>query len=1049
MASNDGFVPPTPGSRPRMVDARSLSAASILRSFTGWRGKTDPKPVGRKPWVAQRLQATASAMKTLVATVPVTSSVASARGWRASPERRQRIEEYEEEEEEEVAPPPPPPKEKVDIVVAAPNDAPCAVLFASRQLVTAPRSPQQRAASTRIWRGKGNDRARLEVAAFAFDRCAEADDVFGTPASSKRYRAKRLRCDGARQLVRAVLSNDVFECDDDDDDRERCDEICRVAFGRDLEERLDFGQVLRWLQHWKGMPRVSEMSPRRHKRRRWPPAVVVRSGATRFRPHAFNEAELDGGSDDEPGAWSRCRVELRKDATVSVAPTWRPLVEDEYDLSLVDATLDARRRQIVLCPRGPGELLEVDDDSGVSQVVARDRAEFRQCGRHPGARLSFDDLDELMHFWSSLCHVDDSDLSEDSTDFDSEASPVPRRSSSKVRFEDTISLSDEEDVKKKMKTTSTTKQQSQNQTRLGNLDDDEVDDDDDEEGNRDAPNVLDNVLGFDAHSASPIMESLGIVDALARAVMRPPRWRAPVKALGPRVFDIEATSATGDVTAQTWTRVDFIVKNPAGSDMQCAYWAPARTVVDDTQPACVIYAHGNSSCRAEALHALKVCALAGVALCALDFAGSGSSAGDGVSLGLRESRDVAAVATHLKNTGVSRVALWGRSMGAVASILTAGERDLDTCCVIADSPFESLSALCSDLVDRSALAALGVDGPMRFLRANGKDNNSGASSAPDDNARSQFDASSTDDSDMHGDLDDDDDDEEEDGGGGGIGGGDDEEEEAAPEWALSPSDPHASKRRLRRTFDDARSSPESRRRNRKQRDKNDKARLAYLIEDAESGVASADDYLLPPLRPRRRAPRRRRELGPFSPSAWLAGQVASAVEAPLVVAVSAKIAEQAKFDVRCLRAGRAAENLGFCSVPFLCVASEDDAITPLSHAESLVGRYVMGHAERRRKPRDAPAPVRLVVCRGDHNAPPTLRVHLAILRTLALYVARVDPPRPPWGESRRRPAVTRSVSRSCSKDLDYDYQSDDDNNDDLAPPPLVAAMYEGKPDEIF
>jgi len=55
----------------------------------------------------------------------------------------------------------------------------------------------------------------------------------------------------------------------------------------------------------------------------------------------------------------------------------------------------------------------------------------------------------------------------------------------------------------------------------------------------------------------------------------------------------------------------------------------------------------------------------GVSVFAFDFAGSGLSDGEYVSLGWFEREDLSEVISHLRATNVvSLVALWGRSMGA-------------------------------------------------------------------------------------------------------------------------------------------------------------------------------------------------------------------------------------------------------------------------------------------------------------------------------------------------------------------------------------------------
>ena len=95
------------------------------------------------------------------------------------------------------------------------------------------------------------------------------------------------------------------------------------------------------------------------------------------------------------------------------------------------------------------------------------------------------------------------------------------------------------------------------------------------------------------------------------------------------------------------------VPYPALYPVPCAsYWLPPRPHVTTNgtcseRPAkelpCVVYLHGNSSCRAGCLDSLEVVLGVGATMFALDFAGSGMSGGDYVTLGEYEKDDVAAV----------------------------------------------------------------------------------------------------------------------------------------------------------------------------------------------------------------------------------------------------------------------------------------------------------------------------------------------------------------------------------------------------------------------
>jgi len=112
-----------------------------------------------------------------------------------------------------------------------------------------------------------------------------------------------------------------------------------------------------------------------------------------------------------------------------------------------------------------------------------------------------------------------------------------------------------------------------------------------------------------------------------------------------------------------FTRTDFTLQTKQGLNLQCSHWEPVeRTAV---RIPVVIYMHGNASARVEVLPQLTVLLALGVAVFAFDFAGSGKSDGEHVTLGYYEREDLMCVVAHLRATDVvSTIALWGRSMGA-------------------------------------------------------------------------------------------------------------------------------------------------------------------------------------------------------------------------------------------------------------------------------------------------------------------------------------------------------------------------------------------------
>ena len=160
----------------------------------------------------------------------------------------------------------------------------------------------------------------------------------------------------------------------------------------------------------------------------------------------------------------------------------------------------------------------------------------------------------------------------------------------------------------------------------------------------------------------------------------------------------------------------------------------------------VVYLHGNSSCRVDATctGVLETVGPLGAALVAFDFAGSGLSDGEYVTLGWvslaaqiwifwpailmicsiqlsyyiwvlfsfcflmqHEQHDVATVMKYLiQKRGFKRVALWGRSMGAVSALLFAQSSLYQTIrptTLVLDSPFCSFPRLVDDLIKGGAI----------------------------------------------------------------------------------------------------------------------------------------------------------------------------------------------------------------------------------------------------------------------------------------------------------------------------------------------------------
>ena len=79
-------------------------------------------------------------------------------------------------------------------------------------------------------------------------------------------------------------------------------------------------------------------------------------------------------------------------------------------------------------------------------------------------------------------------------------------------------------------------------------------------------------------------------EELVNAIVRPPRAQYTLQELGPTSFEYGNTA---------FVREDFKVTNPRGLQLECSFWH-RRDLPEGGHP-CVVYMHGNASCRAEAV----------------------------------------------------------------------------------------------------------------------------------------------------------------------------------------------------------------------------------------------------------------------------------------------------------------------------------------------------------------------------------------------------------------------------------------------------------------
>ncbi|XP_062218485.1 uncharacterized protein LOC133918570 isoform X2 [Phragmites australis] len=152
------------------------------------------------------------------------------------------------------------------------------------------------------------------------------------------------------------------------------------------------------------------------------------------------------------------------------------------------------------------------------------------------------------------------------------------------------------------------------------------------------------------------------------------------------------------LAGRKYKRLDLELANPRGHTLKCSHYIPAF-IPENTALPCVVYCHGNSGCRADANEAAVILLPSNITVFTLDFSGSGLSGGDYVSLGWHEKEDLKCAVSCLRtNKQVSCIGLWGRSMGAVTSLLYGAE-DPSIAGMVLDSAFTKLYDLMMELVD--------------------------------------------------------------------------------------------------------------------------------------------------------------------------------------------------------------------------------------------------------------------------------------------------------------------------------------------------------------
>lgn len=149
------------------------------------------------------------------------------------------------------------------------------------------------------------------------------------------------------------------------------------------------------------------------------------------------------------------------------------------------------------------------------------------------------------------------------------------------------------------------------------------------------------------------------------------------------------------INNEYYERRDFQLRNQRNLILRCSHFFKEKTL----ESPCIVYCHGNSGSRLDALDILESLLPLNISVISFDFSGSGQSEGEWVSMGYYEKDDIRTVIDYIhKYLKTSHIGIWGRSMGAVSALLYSSQHKTADFLVL-ESPFASLRTLCVELVN--------------------------------------------------------------------------------------------------------------------------------------------------------------------------------------------------------------------------------------------------------------------------------------------------------------------------------------------------------------
>ena len=180
-------------------------------------------------------------------------------------------------------------------------------------------------------------------------------------------------------------------------------------------------------------------------------------------------------------------------------------------------------------------------------------------------------------------------------------------------------------------------------------------------------------------------------ESLWKFIIRPPRDNYSLDELGYPNFVYKS---------KNYYRKDLELISSQGYKMKCSLIEPEPKSRPSKMMPIVIYLHGNASSRLEGLRSLEILLPHGINLFLVDLPGSGLSEGEYISLGYYESHDLGIIIDFLENyPGVGKIGVWGRSMGAVTTLIYS-HKDPRIKALCIDSPFANFCRLSKELTTK-------------------------------------------------------------------------------------------------------------------------------------------------------------------------------------------------------------------------------------------------------------------------------------------------------------------------------------------------------------